>query len=373
MAYDDSSFYGDLIVDEYDEQNNFMNPPSSFGFLVYYLLGHSFDMMSDMCNQFMNDTSILTCAGKNLDNIWGVEYDMIRPKIQREREYLLFEDKATKSDHNDDYTTLEGKFSVTRGAVSTSVFGQRNQNTVQIGEKYSDDFKVEVAIVEFPNSLDDFFFILKNESGTEKSISLSSIASANNITLTKIEGVVSLYADSVLMVEESVSGSTFQILFRMPSSHRFSFDDLKITSLTPQLSAMTDDEYRIYLYLRNCRLMTREDIEINMNKAFGFDDYTVYFTEETTYLTATDHLSYSATVTDTSNLSKNNDDTSNDYLVNLGSSDSNVHLLEGNLSTGEEFVEVINIPYQGWDSNFLAFMEQYISVKGDLRIREYNL
>ena len=224
--YDDSSFYGDMIVGEYDEQNNFMNPESPFGFLVYHFLGDGFDKMSDMCTEFMNDFSILTASAKGLDKFWGVSYNMPRPKL-------------------------------------------------------------------YVGSLDERY--------------------------------------------------------------------------------LTDDEYRVYLYLRNCQLLTREDIEINMNKAFGFDDYTIYFSQETNYLTATDHLRYTPTETERSNIGKNIDDTSNDYFVKFGSEDDTVHLWEGNLSTAEEVIEVVNIPFQGWDSTFLEFLEQYISVKGNLKLKEYSL
>lgn len=226
MAYDDSSFYGDLIVDGYDEKCNFVGTNTSTGFLVYHLLGDSFDIMSDQCTQFLNDFSILTADASSLDKFWGISYNMPRPKL----------------------------------------------NVGTANERY-----------------------------------------------------------------------------------------------------LSDEEYRVYLYLRNCRLMTREDIEINMNKAFGFDDYSIYFSTDTNYLAATDHLVYTATTTNTSNLSKNTGDTSNDYLVKLDTDDNTVHRLEGNLSTVSEVVQVVNIPYNGWDKDFLSFMEQYISVKGNLVLKEYQL
>ena len=225
MSYDGTSFYGDLVVDEYDDKCNFIGTNTSTGFYVYHILGDSFDMMSEQCSKFLNDCSILSADASSLDKFWGVSYDMPRPKL--------------------------------------------NEGTAQ--ERY-----------------------------------------------------------------------------------------------------LSDDEYRTYLYLRNCQLLTREDIEVNMNKALGTDDFTIYFSEETNYLSATDHLTYTPTVTDTSNLAKNDDDTTNDYIVNIGSEDD-VHLIEGNLCVIDSVVQVINIPYGEWDSDFLSFLEQYISVKGNLQIREYNL
>lgn len=223
-----SSFYGDMIVDEYDEQNNPINPPSPVGFLFYILLGYGFDRMSEMCTQFMNDFDILTANTKGLDNFWGVGYNMQRP--------------------------------------------------------------------------------------------------------------------------------------RLPYSERL----------------LTDDEYKIYLYLRNCRLMTREDIEISMNKCFARVDedkmYTIYFSEEMFGLDATDHVNYDSLVTESSNLGKNAQDSTTNFVTDFSNDEDTMRIL-GNLSTTEEKVTVINIPFKkdiaGWDSEFLEFMEQYISVKGDLKIKEY--
>ena len=226
MSYDNTSFYGDIIVSEYDDKCNFIGTITSSGFYIYHILGDGFDSMSDMCSNFLNDYSILSADSSSLDNFWGVSYNMPRPKL------------------------YEG-------------------------------------------------------TGNERYLS--------------------------------------------------------------------DDEYRVYLYLRNCRLLTKEDIEINMDKAFGLDDYSIYFSEETNYLNATTHTVYTSSVTDTSNLAKNHDDTTKDYVVELGSSDSDVHTLEGNLSELEEVVTVVNIPFNNWDTGFLSFMEQYISIKGNIELREYDL
>lgn len=222
MAYDGSSFYGDMIVDEYDEQNNLMNPPSSVGFLFYILLGVGFDVMSDMCTQFMNDLSILTADTRGLDNFWGVSYNMPRPKL--------------------------------------------------------------------------------------------------------------------------------------PSSQRL----------------LTDEEYKIYLYLRNCRLMTKEDIEINLNKCFGLDDYQVYFSEENFGFSVVDHNNYESDVTDSSNIHINDSDDSSNYVTDFGNDEDTMTILSG-LSANEEKASVVNVPNQGWDSEFLEFLEDYISIKGNLLIKEYSI
>ena len=221
MAYDDTSFYGDLIVNDYDEQNNFMNPVSPMGFYVYHILGDGFDLMSEYCTEFLNDISVLTANVKGLDNFWGISYNLPRP-------------------------------------------------------------------------------ILNGE-------------------------------------------------------------------------PISDEEYKVYLYLRNCRLLTREDLEICFNSCFAVEDYTVYFSEETNYLNVVDHNHYESLVTDESNLAKNNLDVSNEYIINQANSGADVRGLESLLSEDEEKIIVINIPSQNWSEDFLAFLEQFISVKGNLKIREYQL
>lgn len=221
----ESSFYGDMIVDEYDDKNNLMNPPSPVGFLFYILLGVGFDSMSDMCSKFLNDLSVLSCDSSSLDNFWGVSYNLPRPTL--------------------------------------------------------------------------------------------------------------------------------------PESGRL----------------LTDDEYRVYLYLLNCRLITVEDILINFNKCFGFEDYEIFLTQETHYLETVDHIHYAAEENIRSNISKNNTDTSKHYLTNH-ERDDDTETIESLLSTVEETETIINIPPKSdnpWSTEFLEFLMPYISIKGNVRIKEYKV
>ena len=222
MAYDDTSFNGDLIVDEYDDHNNFIGTNTPSGFLVYHLLGDGFDLMAEQCSKFMNDFSILSASASSLDKFWGVSYNMPRPTL--------------------------------------------------------------------------------------------------------------------------------------PTSER----------------KLSDEEYRVYLYLRNCRLLTREDLLINMGKCFGLDDYEIVLSDESFYLEATDHPNYEAEDTISSNLHKRDDDTTLHFVTDY-SNDETTEVIESGLSEEGELVIVINIPYNEWDAEFLEFLEQFVSVKGNLKIKEYHL
>ncbi len=135
---------------------------------------------------------------------------------------------------------------------------------------------------------------------------------------------------------------------------------------------LTDDEYRVYLYLRNCRLMTMEDLEINFNKCFALDDYDIYFSNEQYGLTVTDHLSYESIDDGGSNLHINAEDDSGHFVTDF-ENDEETMLILSNLSEDEEIITIVNIPFNDWDDEFLRFMEQHISIRGDLKIREYML
>lgn len=222
MSYDNTSYYGELIVDEYDDKCNFIGTNTPMGYLAYHLLGDGFDLMSELCSKFMNDFSILTADTRGLDKFWGVSYNLPRPTL--------------------------------------------------------------------------------------------------------------------------------------PNSERL----------------LTDEEYKIYLYLRNCRLLTREDLLINFGKCFSFDDYEIFFSEETFYLNASDHLNYESIETVGSNLHKNDEDSSRHFVTDY-SNDEETETIESGLSTNEELITVINIPYKGGDNEYFEFLEQFISIRGNIKIKEYYL
>lgn len=225
MAYDDSSDYGDMICDEYDEQNNFMNPPSPTGYYVYKIIGGALDKMKEYTSQFMNDYSVLSADSRSLDYFWGLSYKMPRPTI-----------------------------------------------------------------------------------GTDENERL-----------------------------------------------------------------LTDDEYRIYLYIRNSQLITRQNLEVNLGKCFNHDDKEIYFTYLESGLESVDHPNYIARITDTSNLAKKADDTGGHFVTNYDEDSQDTELIRGVLSTQSELELICNIPHPeegNWDPLFLEFLEQYISIKGNVILRE---
>ena len=231
MAYDDTSFYGDLITDEYDIENNPLNPESPFGFYIYKILGNGFDTMSDISAQFLDDSSVLSCLDKFIPmygRYWGLE----RPKI------------------------------------------------------------------------DDRY--------------------------------------------------------------------------------LTDEEYRVYLYLKKCRLLTMQDLEICFNNCMTVEDYDVYvnvYTDLADFLEVVDHPNYIPNEwTVVSNILKLDYDQSKDWIVNYYNEILNseqeveeVHRIIGKTGHLYRRVVVVEIPAQGWDPRFLELLSEFISVKGNVILKEYSV
>lgn len=220
--YDDSSFYGDRICDEYDDKNNLMVPETPAGFLIYKIVGGVFDDMQEMVSKFLRDCDILSADASSLDKFWGVSYDMPRPTL--------------------------------------------------------------------------------------------------------------------------------------PLSGRL----------------LSDDEYRVYLYLRNCQLITRLDIRLACEKCFAVDDYEIYISESDDYLESVDHIHYISREYNGSNLQKRSDDESNQFVTDFDD-DEDVARIYSKLAEVGANQKVINIPYNGWGIEFLHFLGKFLTIDNSLAIREYEI
>ena len=379
MAYDGSSFYGDLICDEYDEDNNFMNPESPTGYYIYYILGYGFDMMSDMCSQFMIDFSILTADTKGLDKFWGISYNLPRPKIVHKYS-TMFEDKGVLSDYNSDYY-IKYEIDLERMENETLIFGDED-GILKMVETVNGDFKLDFdfmldIVSNYITNTSDIVFKITDDLGF--CFGDLGIDSDCHITIKRENNNVILYVNDKSMgfldvIDDELSpyfsfnyggGNPYGV-----TGGSFKFKNLTLEYDGNKLTELTDDEYKIYLYLRNCRLITKEDLEICFNNCFKIDDNEVYFSVETNYLDFVDHINYKSLDDITSNIKKNVNDLSDEYITDFENNDD-VERLEGLLSVVEEEELIINIPYNEYDENFLKFLEPYISIKGNIKIKEY--
>ena len=81
-----------------------------------------------------------------------------------------------------------------------------------------------------------------------------------------------------------------------------------------------------------------------------------------------DHLNYISLDTDSSNIGANTPDDPNRIIAHDDGSD--VYTIHGMNSYSGEFVIYVNIPMNGWSPVFLDFLTEFISLKGNVLIRE---
>lgn len=137
---------------------------------------------------------------------------------------------------------------------------------------------------------------------------------------------------------------------------------------------LTDKEYATYLYLRNSQLLTRLDLLSVFSHCMGDDTSDdvyngVTVTKEiNAQWQAVDHLHYTSPETAESNIGKNSPDDLN-HIVKQGSTEE-VYTIPGMTSYTGKYVTVVNIPNAGWSQSFLSFLTEFISIKGNVLIRE---
>ena len=385
MSYDDTSFYGDMIVDEYDDKCNFIGTNTPMGYLAYHLLGDGFDLMSDMCSKFMNDFNILTADSSSLDKFWGVSYNLPRPTLSIPFSLIFNDDGVTGSKNSNWYvrSTDAPYLSVTVDDEGTTVssndtstsrfyFANPEHSTSPSPPITISDFVIECDVINTTfTSGSQIAFLLQ---GLTNNFNLSSYTAPYHLKMEKVGTTVKQYINDTLIRTTTISSRTnYYMGFQLYKTCDIKFKNYRIyDTSTPSERPLTDDEYKIYLYLRNCRLITKEDLLINFNKCFGFDDYPIVFSDEAFYLEATDHLNYEPADTVSSNIHKNSEDTTLHFVTDY-SNDETTETIESGLTTEEELVTVINIPYNNWDKEFLEMLEQYISIKGNIKIKEYTL
>lgn len=141
---------------------------------------------------------------------------------------------------------------------------------------------------------------------------------------------------------------------------------------------LSDKEYAVYLYLHNCQLITRLDLLSCFGHCMGNenldDTYNgVTVTEEiNNQWQSVDHLHYTSPDNDPSTNIGRASSSDENYIVDHDSTDSNVYRVPGETSYTGEFITVVNIPRAGWSPAFLDFLTDFISIKGNVFVREVS-
>ena len=135
-----------------------------------------------------------------------------------------------------------------------------------------------------------------------------------------------------------------------------------------QKRQMTDDEYKIYLYLKNHPLMTVKDLTTAFTRCFSVSDKEndVYMSIETgaDILRFVDHPNYdNFTNPSLEKMDANDTNALTDFLE-----DANYDVVSDEKTVRE--IIMINIPNQNLDQHFLDFLETFISIKGNVKINQ---
>lgn len=73
MSYGDSEgpdlYYGELLIDFFDQYNNMVNPPSNAGWFLYNLFGKALDDAMEAIDQMLLNTDPITCEPPYLEII----------------------------------------------------------------------------------------------------------------------------------------------------------------------------------------------------------------------------------------------------------------------------------------------------------------
>ena len=425
MAYDNTSLTGDEICDYYyDIENNFMNPPSPTGFFIYKVIGSAFDRLNDLVAQFRNDYSILDCNVGNveivksfpeepdtnhtyyvhqyntptdacftkysyvdgewvsetvtgdvlnsLDVFWGRSYNLPRPLLYegQKADYSLI-DNGTTSSHTDCWTVTNG--TMTRESTYTRLVESAQTLMCLMNSAYI----TPTSTVEFDFKAIDgvktyAFVYIRNGAG---GISLA------NLTLNSIGGdigewihlkIVFNNTDTITIYSSKLDNPITKTLSSTSSNYRLllycggantelHFKNVKVYTGEDKERPLNDDEYRIYLYLKNHQLLTMKDLLVAFGNAFGSAE------TSTTVLNSihtVDHKTYDNPPFSNDSLRAYDDedmDITTDKLVDK----DGVNLINNRLAQG---ITSILIPDEGWDEEYLRFLESFISIKGNILI-----
>lgn len=137
---------------------------------------------------------------------------------------------------------------------------------------------------------------------------------------------------------------------------------------------LTDKEYAVYLYLMNCQLLTKLDLMSCFGHCMGDESDDPYHgvtitDERNSQFNVVDHMHYSSPGDNpSSNIGKNSNADMN-HIVRQGSSED-VYTIPGEKSYTGEVVTYVNVPAAGWSQAFLDFLVEFISIKGNVLVRE---
>ena len=130
---------------------------------------------------------------------------------------------------------------------------------------------------------------------------------------------------------------------------------------TTYTRVLSDEEYRIYLYLKNHQLLTMKDLLVAFTNAFGSAETGTTLSNS---IHTVDHKKYDTPPFSNITLAAY-DDEDTDIITDALVDKSGVNVINDRLAQGQ--ITII-IPNEGWDNHFLKLLESFISIKGNILI-----
>ena len=139
---------------------------------------------------------------------------------------------------------------------------------------------------------------------------------------------------------------------------------------------LTDKEYAVYLYLRNSQLLTRLDLLSSFGHCMGDTSNDSYYhgvtvtDEPNNQWHSVDHLHYTSPSDNPSSNISRNSSTDKNAIVNHSSTEEGIYTVPDRRHYTGEYITYVNIPSAGWSQAFLDFLTEFISIKGNVLVRE---
>ena len=289
---------------------------------------------------------------------------------------ILFSDGGTTNNKNTNYTTGSA-LTISTTTYGTSVSSTSSNSTTgryKGNTAITGDFEL-IADVKgnqaYSSTVGLFFGVYSND------YTIFRIKSTDwvKVKITRENSVFSVqtstdngttWTDATFEQNNSTSSSVYPVLYvyhNSGSSKGLSYKNLVINSESPVYSTrlLSDEEYRVYLYLKNHQLLTMKDLLVAFTNAFGSAE------TSTTLLNSihtVDHKRYDTPpFTNVTLAGYDEDDT--DIITDNLVDKSGVNVVNDRLAQG---TTTILIPDDGWDEEYLRFLESFISVKGNILI-----
>lgn len=136
---------------------------------------------------------------------------------------------------------------------------------------------------------------------------------------------------------------------------------------------LTDKEFAAYIYIRRSRLLTKLDLLSVFGHCMGDENSDDHYNgvtvtdEKNNPLWVVDHVHITSPDTPSSNITIDGGELN--HIVDHNNTDD-VYIIPGKQSYTGEIVTYVNVPSDDWSEAFLDFLTDYISIKGNVRVRE---